>query len=382
MESIFNENKRPYRYGKDSSDDFGPPEMTCSKSDLPLRNDAATSDVRPKEVLAPDPNKAKVLGRGDIPNISSVNMGTIKQNRLLNKTGGGGLHSDSSGDEVSDTQKGELRTPKRNTMAWQPDYGVLDQRDEEPIPPPDPFSQFRFPSNEGQSSFNLAPPTAIQRPGLHQANTAPGDIPTAPHLSSGGQARASTVSMLDIDALFGDEAPSASDSGYSFSQPVNQFHQPLTQQEPGSDPYDDVSIYSTVASHVIVESSQTQHQASSSINSHDDFQGGLDPSSPTTQQQYSINPEEFITPNSPLMREPPALVLTDPRPPPQPPSQEAMADNAPPNVVAEELTRLVMETLEELGGLGQDMTDASGFSAADLNNLNEDEDGKTDSDSD
>ena len=99
LASIFNENTRPYQYGDDLKP-TGKPSLARSLSDLPLRNVATSSDVRSKEVFAPDPNKPRLIAPGSIPDISSIDINTIKQNRIASKSAGASPYtSESSGDE-------------------------------------------------------------------------------------------------------------------------------------------------------------------------------------------------------------------------------------------------------------------------------------------
>ena len=190
LASIFNENTKPYQYG-DEAKFSGKPSLDRSQSDLPLRNVTTSSDVRSKEVFAPDPNKPRLVAPGSIPDISSIDINTIKQNRIASKSAGASPYtSESSGDENYESSQEAPTKIKRDTMAWTPDWGDITASEDDSYIDPDPFAQFGYQT----SSSSLAPP---RRPSLSQSNSAPSQIP---QLGS----RASTASVMDLDALMGD----------------------------------------------------------------------------------------------------------------------------------------------------------------------------------
>ena len=339
LASLFNENQRPYHFGQE--DDL--------KSDLPLRNLAAGSDARTKEVLAPDPNKSRVLGSAAIPDIGSVNIETIKQNRKLNKSGFN--QSDSSGDEYSDSQVG--RQPKRATMAWEPEWNVPSS--EEPPPPPDPFAQFGY-NNEGPSATNfLAPPTALQRPGIHQANSAPGDLPTTNTLANA--ARASTASALDLDALMGDDLYSSDYTSTSYHAPNDSLRHPSHELSASHEPSRQSSDYGSIQSEPEASldnySGRTSYEMSQIETEVDGIQGSQQVQSESRGDDslaqsnnhgdgYQFSPEDIgLGVGSPINADVPPLDLKHPGTPPLPPNPEAMEDGADPQVVEAELRRLL-----------------------------------------
>lgn len=289
-----------------------------AQSDLPLRNIASSSDVRSKEVFAPDPNQPRMLGAGSIPDIGSVNMDTIKQNRMLTRSGAN-IPSDSSGDELGE---GPSRRPKRSTMAWQPNWNETVTAAEEPHFN-DPFRAFAgFPSS---STAHLAPPTALQRPGLHQANTAPGVIPTASN-PTGGDVRASTASVLDMDALMGGDLMPSTSTSHSFGE--SSPMQPSGESTTSPDNFDELQTGEAIEERHLAE--HGQHLGL--------FQQPSPPSSEDFVSDVRVNQG--------------AATSTAP---PQGPSDAAMAHGATPAEMAGEFTRLTGGFLGELDSLLDDI---------------------------
>lgn len=193
LTSIFNKNEKPYQYGEDPKQ-HGKTSLDRS-SDLPLRNGSTSSEVRAKEVLAPDPSKPRLIAPGSIPDISAMDINTIKQNRLASRSAGASPYtSESSGDEKYESSQ-EAPKIKRDTMAWTPDWGNVTEPEDDTYTDPDPFAQFGYQT----SAASLAPP---RRPSLTQMYSAPAGVPQI-------SARASTASVMDLDALMGDLATPA-----------------------------------------------------------------------------------------------------------------------------------------------------------------------------
>ena len=195
LASIFNENKKPYQYGDDPKHTTKP-SLDRTQSDLPLRNVATSSDVRSKEVFAPDPSKPRLIAPGSMLDLSSIDNSTIKQNRIASKSAGASPNaSDTSGDEnYEPSQKGPPKT-KRETMKWTFDWENTSPTKEDTYSDPDPFAQFGYQT----SSSSLAPP---RRPSLAQSSSAPSQIPQV-------GSRVSTASVMDLDAMMGDLATPA-----------------------------------------------------------------------------------------------------------------------------------------------------------------------------
>ena len=220
LTSIFNKHEKPYQYGDDPKE-TGKPTLDRSQSDLPLRNVNTSSDVRAKEVLAPDPNKPRLIAPGSIPDISSIDINTIKQNRIASKSAGASPYtSESSGDENYESSHEAPPQIKRDTMAWTPDWGNVTEPEKDTYTDPDPFAQFGYQT----STSSLAPP---RRPSLTQTYSAPAEVPQI-------GSRASTASVMDLDALMGDLGPPAPLSANPALNVSNLA--PQTNSDPGTSP--------------------------------------------------------------------------------------------------------------------------------------------------
>lgn len=340
LASIFNESRRPYLYGKDSSDDSsGPSSTNRSQSDLPLRNIASSSDVRQKEIFAPDPSQPRPLASSGIPNISSVNMGTIKQNRMLNKAGG--LQSDSSGDERSDQFGRQQDRQKRATMAWEPEWNVGENTQEAALP--DPFDHPAPGATDPYNPTNIGATNALQRPGLPSANTAPGQIPTASQLSHASHAsRQSTASLLDMDALMAEDMPSSLESSFHFPQPQNEPQNAADEGPSSPDTYDMGPTPSS--SHQGVETA--------TLPSGSPVQDGRYSLTALKSEALGVSSSDRAM-NARERRRLRRLGLQ----PPVPPSQAVMSGTASEEEQEAELKRLIEQMIQAVSNLQADMED-------------------------
>lgn len=309
LTSIFNKNEKPYQYGDDPKPN-GKPSLDHRSSDLPLRNVTTSSDVRAKEVLAPDPSKPRLIAPGSIPDISSIDINTIKQNRLASKSAGASPYtSESSGDENYESSREAPPKIKRDTMAWTPDWGNVTEPEDDTYTDPDPFAHFGYNTS---SASTLAPP---RRPSLTQTYSAPAEVPQI-------NSRASTASVMDLDALMGDLAPPAplsANPAYNISS-----FAPQANSEPASSPQ---------------------------------------PISPLPPPPRSASPEPLLedTPPPPTLL-PRRQVLHNRRlslGPVAPPSAEAMANGASNETMIAEMERLLGDWDAEFGDLADEFAAAS-----------------------
>ena len=341
LANLFNERNPSYSYGKDMDSDSDYLDMAGIKSDLPLRNLASSTDVRSKEVTAPDPTKPRPLASSNVPDLSSIDMGTIKQNRMLNKSGYGPTQSDSSGDELHGGQSGRSIDAKRKTMDWQPVW-MVDEAPAQPPPPQDPFTSFAFSGSGNLSSNNLAPPTAYQRPGLHQANSAPGMVPTTSSLHN--PARVSTASMLDLDSLMGDQSTAS-------TLPSQPSYESFFQTQQVTEPYD----------HPFEPMDEPIDTPDSAADSFDglslESSGGFDPVDLVQNGEHQPNDLEVFGSSVPAINTGSLLI---------PPNAQALGLDAPPELLEAELKRLIGQAIGELGEAKGDLLAAFDAESGDV----------------
>ena len=332
LTSIFNKSEKPYHYGDDPKLS-GKPAMDRS-SDLPLRSVTTSSDVRAKEVLAPDPNKPRLIAPGSIPDISAMDINTIKQNRLASRSAGASPYtSESSGDERYESSQEAPPKIKRDTMAWTPDWGNVTEPESDTYTDPDPFAQFGYQT----SASSLAPPP--QRPSLIQTNSAPAEVPQV-------NARASTASVMDLDALMGDlgtPAPLSATPSYMTPSLTTNPDSPQAISEPATSPQP-ISPLPPPPRSESPEQQQHQQQHRLSITS--------PPTSAATAallQQHQNRIQQDHPHHRRRLSMGPVL----------PPSTEAMANGAPSEVMIAEMERLLGDWDAEFGDLADEFAAAS-----------------------
>lgn len=315
------------RGGQSGSDQ---PFLTRAKSDLPLRNISDLSDVNHKEVYTkPGEERAPATG------IALADANTIKQRQ---------------------------RQPKRDTMAWEPEYITT---------PSNPMDWEPDYNSATEDDRTPALSTDFTRPSLPHSVTAPMHINTS---------RASTASVLDMDALLGEDfQPSTSLNSFA-TQP--DFTEPATPSDyipiaparsristVGGHDLDMYNVTSDTSDEEEIRAERSRHTNNSSISSsiehvniHDSSRGHAEDvgESPIDSfQDIAEFPQEFE--DHRVRTVPHDLGLeqfdTSLHSIIQPPSARVMSGQASEEEVAGELTRMMGSMLAELKAFGEEIHD-------------------------
>ena len=309
LEAIFNESQEPYEYGIRSGDmPLDKPILSRAKSDLPLRNNnVSSSDLARKEV---DVN----ISSGHMSDVELADADTIKQKRK------------------------QQPKEKRDTMGWKPDWDNL---------------QANMYDESSADEVSLEPPPALPmaRPALIHAETAPDRVTQA--------SRASTAT-LNLDDMMGDDdwvAGSAMGSSFGSALATPMIEEP---EESG-----DLTIVAPSHQH-----QQQQRSYSSSAHSREDSEAFdsyassfADISASEDEASIPLPSASYFPSNGHYQhhhhhKHPLNVVAKSSHPsiydPILPPSAEAMRDDAAPEVVEAELTRLLGGFNGELAALADE----------------------------